>query len=391
MSSYFFQQILNGIQLGTIYALIALGYTMVYGIIKLINFAHADIFMVGAYIAFFLIAFFTGASGVLPFQIYIWIALIVGYLVFSLVVLKFPFLKKLFLKMEAWSKSKKSLHQKIIPSCIAGIIQLAGIVICAFLFWPVLYYPSRFLLKQLPSPLLFPFVILYTMLICGFLGMAMERIAYRPLRYKGRLSSLITALGVSLFLENFCSLPIVFSNQYQAFPELIQKVEVFRIQSIDLSISNIFFLNIAIMGILLLGLWFLVEKTLIGKQMRAVSFDKKVSSLMGIDVNRIISVTFMIGPALAGVSGILYSMNYGILQSPFLGFYPGIKAFIAAVLGGIGSLPGAVVGALIMGVSEVFANSLDSNLGFASAFVILIIILLLKPTGILGKSENEKV
>jgi branched-chain amino acid transport system permease protein len=145
------------------------------------------------------------------------------------------------------------------------------------------------------------------------------------------------------------------------------------------------------MAVLLAGLWYLVEKTLIGKQMRAVAFDKKAAALMGINVDRVIAVTFAIGPALAGVSGILFAMNYGILQSPFLGFFPGIKAFVAAVLGGIGSLPGAVVGAMIMGTTEVFANSVDSNLGFAAAFVILILILLIKPTGLLGKGEQEKV
>jgi branched-chain amino acid transport system permease protein len=391
MSSYLFQQIFNGIQLGSIYALIALGYTMVYGIIKLINFAHADIFMVGAYIAFFLIAFYTGSSAVLPKQVWIWLALIAGYLIFTLYVGRISFLKNLFLRLDAWPGSKKTFQEKIIPVALRGIIQLLVIGLCALIFLPALYYPSRFLISRLPPFLLFPFVIVYTMAVCGFLGLAMERIAYRPLRYKPRLSSLITALGVSLFLENFCSLPVVFSNQYQAFPELIQKSELLYIKALDLSISNIFILNIAVMGILLAGLWFLVEKTLIGKQMRAVAFDKKASSLMGIDVNRIISATFVIGSALAGVSGILYSMNYGILQSPFLGFTPGIKAFIAAVLGGIGSLPGAVIGALIMGITEVFANSLDSNLGFASGFVILIIILLLKPTGLFGKSENEKV
>jgi branched-chain amino acid transport system permease protein len=150
-------------------------------------------------------------------------------------------------------------------------------------------------------------------------------------------------------------------------------------------------INLAVCGLLLLCLWFLVEKTLVGKQMRAVAFNHDAASLMGIDVNRIISLTFVIGPALAGASGILYAMNYGVLQSPFLGFAPGMKAFIAAVLGGIGSLPGAVIGAFIMGISEVFANSVDSNLGFAAAFIILIVILLVKPTGIVGKSEQEKV
>jgi branched-chain amino acid transport system permease protein len=196
---------------------------------------------------------------------------------------------------------------------------------------------------------------------------------------------------VSYFLENFCSLPIVFENKYRAFPDIIGKFDIVRIPGLDVAITNLFALNMAVCGVLLFGLWFLVEKTLMGKQMRAVAYDHDVAALMGIDVNRTISITFAIGPALAGVAGILYAMNYGVLQSPFLGFFPGMKAFIAAVLGGIGNLPGAVIGAFIMGISEVFANSIDSNLGFAAAFIILIVILLVKPTGILGKSEQEKV
>jgi Branched-chain amino acid ABC-type transport system, permease components len=186
-------------------------------------------------------------------------------------------------------------------------------------------------------------------------------------------------------------LDIVFGNKYQAFPTLIQKHDVIRFAGSGVAINNIFIINMTVLACMLFLLWFIVEKTLIGKQMRAVAFDHKTASLMGIDVERTISITFMIGPALAGVSGILYAMNYGILQSPFLGFYPGLKAFIAAVLGGIGSLPGAVLGAFLMGITEVFANSIDSNLGFAAAFVVLIVILLIKPTGILGKKEIDKV
>jgi len=229
------------------------------------------------------------------------------------------------------------------------------------------------------------------MILCALLGAAMEKIAYRPLRSKPRLSALITALGVSFFLENFCSLDAVFTTRYQAFPRLIQNKELLHLDSLGISISNMFVINTAILVVILVALWILVERTLIGKQMRAVAFDMKTASLMGINVDKVITITFMIGPALAGVSGILYAMNYGILQSPFLGFWPGIKAFIAAVLGGIGSLPGAVLGAFIMGTTEVFANSIDSNLGFAAAFLVLIVILLLRPSGILGRKDREKV
>ena len=388
MLGYILQQILNGIQLGSIYALIALGYTLVYGIIKLINFAHADIFMVGAYIALFLTAFYAGGTQTFPFQIWIWTSLIAGYLIFDILKFKLAFLKNFFLRLDRPSrKNSKRTMNAVVRACANGF----GIVLFSALVFPFNFFFTKKLFSLPLGFFLFPLTILYVMLVCGILGSAMERIAYRPLRYRGRLSALITALGVSLFLENFCSQNMVFSSKYQAFPEIIKKADLLRIPALDIVITNVFFLNIAVLAVLLAGLWLLVEKTLLGKQMRAVAFDKKTASLMGIDIDRIISAAFIIGPALAGVSGILYGMNYGILQSPFLGFFPGIKAFIAAVLGGIGSLPGAVIGAFIMGISEVFANSIDSNLGFAAAFVILIIILLIKPTGIMGKSDSEKV
>jgi branched-chain amino acid transport system permease protein len=256
---------------------------------------------------------------------------------------------------------------------------------------PALFFSSRFVFSFRLGPFFFPLLIAYVMTVCAIIGITMERIAYRPLRKKRRLSALITALGVSYFLENFCSLGLVFDNTYRAFPELIRKFDIVRVPGLDVAITNIFAINMAVLAVFLAGLWLLVEKTMIGKQMRAVACDHDVASLMGIDVNRTISFTFAVGPALAGVSGVLYAMNYGVLQSPFLGFFPGMKAFIAAVLGGIGSLPGAVIGAFIMGISEVFANSIDSNLGFATAFILLIVILLVKPTGILGKTEQEKV
>jgi branched-chain amino acid transport system permease protein len=391
MSSYIAQQIINGIQLGAIYALIALGYSMVYGIIKLINFAHADIFMAGAYTAFFMIVFYSGASGTVPFSIWIAISLMCGYLTFTAIQERIPRLNPVLFFFSHISLRCKNRFAKLFFNLLQPLFQ--AVIICAIgaCILPVVYYLSRALFSAHLGILLFPVILIYTMTVCGLFGAVMERVAYRPLRYRSRLSALITALGVSLFLENFCSLPFMFDTKYRAFPQLIRKVELFRIPHLDIGITNIFLTNIVVLAIMLGGLWYLVEKTLIGKQMRAVSFDKRTASLMGIDVDRIITYTFIIGPALAGVSGILYAVNYGILQSPFLGFTPGIKAFIAAVIGGIGSLPGAVIGAFIMGITEVFANSVDSNLGFAAAFVILIIILLLRPSGIMGKSHEEKV
>ena len=293
---YLIQQLINGIQLGTMYALLALGYTMVYGIIRLINFAHADIFMIGVYVALF-----TATKYRVPF----------------------------------------------------------------------------------------PLVIIISMTVCAVLGVVIEKLAYKPLRYKPRLSALITALGVSLFLENFCALPFVFGPDFRKFPELIP-VRNYTVWS-NVTLSNIFLINLAVVAVLLIGLFYLVHYTMIGKKMRAVSFDKPTASLMGINVDRTISFTFLIGTALAGASGVLHGMTYGLAQSPALGIWPGWKAFIAAVIGGIGNIPGAVVGAYLMGISEVYATSINSNLGFGIAFAILIIILIVKPTGLLGKKTQEKV
>jgi len=295
---YFLQQLINGIQLGTVYALIALGYTMVYGIIRLINFAHADVFMIGVYTAFF---------------------------------------------TATW---------KCVP---------------------------------------FPIVIVISMVVCAIIGVAMEKLAYKPLRYKPRLSALITALGVSLFLENFCALPFVFGPEFRHFPELI-KVKRYVWKRYDVFVTNIFLLNLIIVAILLVGLFCLVRYTMIGKKMRAVSYDKVTASLMGININRTVSFTFFVGAALAGASGVLYGLTYPSINSPYLGIWPGWKAFIAAVIGGIGNIPSAVVGSYLMGISEVYANSINSNLGFGMVFVILIIVLIVRPTGILGeRGRQEKV
>ncbi|HIE27330.1 TPA: branched-chain amino acid ABC transporter permease [Candidatus Poribacteria bacterium] len=294
---YFLQQLINGVQLGTVYALIALGYTMVYGIVKLINFAHADIFMIGVYTAFF----------------------------------------------------------------------------------TAKWYSTPFLL-----------VIIISMVVCAIIGVLMEKLAYKPLRHKPRLSALITALGVSLFLENFCALPFVFGPEYRYFPEII-KVKSYVWQKYDVVVTNIFLLNLVVVAILLGGLFYLVHYTMIGKKMRAVSYDKATASLMGINIDRTISFTFFVGAALAGASGVLYGLTYRSIQSPYLGIWPGWKAFIAAVIGGIGNIPGAVVGSYLMGISEVYANSINSNLGFGIAFAILIIVLIVRPSGILGKKEQEKI
>ncbi len=306
----FFQQLVNGIQLGSIYALIALGYTMIYGIIRLINFAHGDLFMFGAYI-----------------------------------------------------------------SCFLGNYLMAH----------NFRYP-------------FIIVLIFSMVVTALLGMAIEKIAYKPLRFKPRLAALITALGVSLFLENFLALSpqnvpfplnkIVFGPKYIPFPALIAE-KTYNIGGI--AINNIKILIVVITIILMIALQYIVKKTMIGKAMRAVAFNKDACLMMGINIDKIISITFGIGISLAAASGTLYALTYGQLQSPYLGIWPGLKAFIAAVLGGIGNIPGAMLGSYVMGVSETFATSINSNFGYGIAFVILIVVLIFKPAGLLGKFTKEKV
>lgn len=290
-------QLMNGLQLGFVYALIALGYTMVYGIVRLINFAHGDVFMVGAYLFFF------------------------GF--------------------TAWK----------LPWPVAALVAMAG---------------------------------------AALLGMLMERLAYRPLREKGapRIAALITAIGVSLFLEYFTSLKFVFTANFRNVPLPFQDRR-FEVGSIGITTVQI--LVILVVLLLLLALQYVVHRTRVGKAMRAVAFDQDAARLMGVDVNRVISQTFAIGSALAAAAGVLFALAYSQIF-PFMGVMPGLKAFTAAVLGGIGSIPGAVLGALIMGQAEVLtAAYITTDYRDAIAFSILIFVLLVKPAGLLGKSGPEKV
>ena len=299
----FLQQLVNGLTLGSIYALIALGYTMVYGIVKLINFAHGDIMMMGAYAGYFVLM----AMG---------------------------------------------------PT-IPGMI---GAFTCA-------------------------------MILCGFLAIAIERLAYRPLRNAPRLNSLITAIAVELILQNFMRvLPFVGPNPRQ-FPTM-KIVNLSLIKSANgalLSISNLQLIVIISSVVLMVLLNFVVNKTKTGKAMQAVSFDLQASSLMGINVNRIIAITFLIGAVLAGAGGVLYATAYPQVD-PMLGYIPGLKAFVAAVLGGIGSIPGAMVGGVLLGIVETLTKGyINSQFADAISYSLLIIILLVKPTGIFGKKKTVKV
>jgi branched-chain amino acid transport system permease protein len=299
----FFTQIVNGLQLGSIYALIALGYSMVYGIIMLLNFAHGDIIMVGGYIALFSIA--AGFGPIIS-----------------------------------------------VALAIAGCIVLAVII---------------------------------------------EKAAYTPLRSAPRLSLLITAIGVSMLLQNLAQL--FFKAKAHSFQasSILPMINV-SIAGINISITSIVTIAIALAS--MAGLSLLVQRTKMGKAMRAVSEDTEAAQLMGVNVNNVISFTFAIGAGLAGIGAILYCCRYPLVQ-PTMGALPGLKAFIAAVLGGIGSIPGAMIGGFAIGLFEVLVIALPVKseafpYGFSTwadgiVFLILIVVLLVKPTGFLGKSMVEKV
>jgi len=292
----FFQQMLNGVSLGSIYALIALGYTMVYGIINLINFAHGDIMMVGAYVGFFSIAI---------------------------------------------------LGVGVVPAMV------------------------------------------FAMLACALLGVVIEKLAYKPLRNSTRIAALITAIGVSLFLE-YATIWLL-TPQQRSFPigTFPEKNYYFFDQQLVLTNKDLFVLVAAVALMVLLQ--YIVKHTRIGKSMRAVSQDMEAAMLMGINVDKTISYTFAIGSALAAAAGVMVGVYYNTID-PLMGIIPGLKAFVAAVLGGIGIIPGAMMGGFVMGILEALVSGYGSSLyRDAVAFAVLILILLFKPTGIFGKDTGEKV
>ena len=284
--------LINGISLGSVYAIIALGYTMVYGIAKMLNFAHGDIIMVGAYVCFFA----TGQFGLPP---------------------------------------------------IAGV--------------------------------------LLAMVVCTILGMVIERLAYKPLRQAPSLAVLITAIGVSYFLQN--SALLLWKSDPKVFTSVVPGGAL-TLGSVN--ITYVALVTVLSCVVIMLGLTAFTGKSKMGKAMRACSEDKAAAQLMGIDVNRTISMTFAIGSALAAVAGVLLCSTYPTLM-PTTGSLPGIKAFTAAVFGGIGSIPGAMLGGILLGIIEIFAKAFNTNISDAVVFAVLIVVLLVKPSGLLGKTVREKV
>ncbi len=285
--------LINGISLGSIYAIIALGYTMVYGISKMLNFAHGDVIMVGAYICFFAVTRYN-----LP--------------------------------------------------------PLLGVALA--------------------------------MLLCMVLGMVIEKLAYKPLREATSLAVLITAIGVSYLLQNLALL--LFTSNVKVFPSIVGNG---KIQMGDIVISHVTIVTIIVCIVIMVGMTLFTGRTKMGKAMRACSEDKAAAQLMGINVDATISMTFIIGSGLAAVAGVLLCSTYPTLV-PTTGSMPGIKAFTAAVFGGIGSIPGAFLGGLLLGIIEIFAKAyISTQISDAIVFAVLIVVLLVKPTGLLGKKTREKV
>ena len=291
----FLSYLINGISLGSVYAIIALGYTMVYGIAKMLNFAHGDVIMVGAYISF----------------------------------------------------------------CVTQYLGMPAIV-----------------------------SIVAAMFVCTVLGMLIERLAYKPLRNAPKLAVLITAIGVSYFLQN--SAQLIWGSNPKSFNSLVN-IGSIRLFDGALLISDEAIITVLCCVIIMVALTLFTSRTKMGKAMRAVSEDKGAAQLMGVDVNFTISITFAIGSALAAIAGVLLCSAYPVLQ-PTTGSMPGIKAFTAAVFGGIGSIPGAMLGGILLGLIEIFGKAyISTELGDAIVFLILIVMLLVKPTGLLGKKVSEKV
>lgn len=291
----FLSNLINGISLGSVYAIIALGYTMVYGIAKMLNFAHGDVIMIGAYISFCVTQ---------------------------------------YLNLPAWLS------------------------------------------------------VLAAMFVCTLLGMTIERLAYKPLRSAPSLAVLITAIGMSYLLQNLALL--IWGSNPKSFTSIISFGPV-RLFDGQLIISDVAIVTVLACILIMLALTWFTGKTRMGKAMRAVSEDKGAAQLMGVNVNRTISVTFAIGSALAAIAGVLLCSAYPTLM-PTTGSMPGIKAFTAAVFGGIGSIPGAMLGGILLGIIEIFGKSyISTELGDAIVFAILIVILLVKPAGLLGKKIREKV
>jgi branched-chain amino acid transport system permease protein len=296
----FLQQVINGLSLGAIYALIALGYTMVYGVLRLINFAHGDVYMLGAFVGFYF---------------------------------------------------ANALNLDANPSLLWAIVVTMG-----------------------------------SMAVCAGIGVLIERFAYRPVRHHSRLTSLITAIGVSLLLEYGGQ--VVFGATPRFFPQMIRS-ETYSAGGVQITNQNLLIIVVAV--VVMVGLQFIVHRTRIGKAMRATSYNLSVAKLMGINTDFVIAFTFALGSALAAAGGVMVALAIPRID-PLMGLMTGLKAFVAAVLGGIGNIPGAMIGGLVIGLMETWLSATAySTYRDAVAFAVLILILIVRPSGLLGSSVTEKV
>jgi branched-chain amino acid transport system permease protein len=304
--SFFFQELVNGITVGALYALVALGFSMVYGVLKLLNFAHGDLYMVGAFVGYFVIQWFGGPNAL-----------------------------------------------------------------------------------SIPVPLLLVIMFVLAGLLTGGLGVAIERFAYRPLRHAPRIAPLITAIGISFFLENAALL--LFGAQYRVYntPDFISFSS--GVTFCTVSIDSVQIMVIVLGLALMIGLRLLVVRTKLGKQMRAVAADTEAAEMLGVNVNLTIAATFFLGSALAGVAGVMAGLLFNQVTNT-IGFIAGLKAFTAAVVGGIGSLPGAMLGGLLIGIAESFITGyISSTFTNLLVFALLILVMLVRPSGLLGQAQLQKV
>ena len=352
--SFFVGAFMQSLQLGSLYALIALGYTMVYGIIRLINFAHGEVFMVGAFVSYFV---FANTPYSLPW------AVVAG----ALTALGF---------MYALSLWRGTLQDPVVYA--GGALGLVG--------FTLLYSSTN--LNWIAA-------LVASMLITGVVGIALDRIAYRPLRGAPRISLLITAIAMSFFLQNFGVLAFT-RNVTPYRPDTMWTSNIsFEVFGGTVFTSRAIFLVVIVTLVLVIALTLFISRTRLGKAMRATSQDPEVAQMMGVNVNRVIAITFLLGSMLAAAAGVLWGMSYQVLSQPaILGILPGIKAFAAAVIGGIGSLPGAVLGGILLGFMENFFTALFPGITQyrdSLAFALLIIVLLVRPSGIIGEDLSEKV
>jgi len=377
----FLQQLINGVQLGSVYALVAVGYTMVYGVLQFINFAHGDVYMVGAFMGLFAVTGFTLEKADRQAMVVVLaMILIVGLLV----------------SLRGHGRDPKAVALRLVGFGVA--FALLGIFVNLFLALGVRLFGGITGMAQQSVITGGILGLLVSIVWCALLGLLIERTAYKPIRGTGRLTALITAIAVSLLIENGGQ--AVFGARTQAYSiatlpggdKLVGESLNLHLGSIALSINRGQVIVLVAAVLLVALLLYIVRNTRMGKAMRAVAYDREAAALMGINTDTVIAFTFLLGSALAGAGGFL---NYGLTQFSFdtqTGVMFGLKAFVAAVLGGIGNLGGAVLGGVIMGLAETFvAGSPFSSYKDAIAFIILIVILLFRPAGLLGRYTVEKV